>query len=225
MAKCVKCEERKGKRACPALGKDICPQCCADGRLETIPCPQTCPYLESELYQNRRRKEKAHSRGKPFLDELNARFQRPEARDFAFKVQADLYYFLRKSPIDDATVAGALDSAKNFLSTIYVPEGVPHPLATFLVERLKDRRRYPPSRALTAEDQIRVLSSLAARVRSLGGEGTHKYAESVSSFFGELDFEADLDYSPEDPAAEEQRGGEEHRSPSGLILPRPWKKS
>ena len=223
MAKCVKCGERKGKRACPALGKDICPQCCADGRLVTIPCPQTCPFLESELYQNRRRKEKAHSRGKPFLDDLNARFQRPEARDFAFKVQADLYYFLRKSPADDAEVAAALDSAKNSLSRIYVPEAAPHPLSRFLVERLQDRRRYPPGPAFGTEDQIRVLTSLAARARSLGDEGTHKYAESVSSFFSELNFEADLDYSPEDAAPSASPAGEEHRSPSGLILPRPWK--
>jgi hypothetical protein len=219
----VKCGERKGKRACPALGEEICPQCCADGRLETIPCPQTCPHLESELYQNRRRKEKAHSRGKPFLEDLNARFQRPEARDFAFKVQADLYYFLRESPADDATVAGALDSARNSLSKIYVPEGAPHPLARFLVERLQDRRRYPPGPAFGTEDQIRVLTSLAASARSLGGEGSHKYVESVSSFFGELNFEADLDYSPEDAAAVAEHGGKEHRSPSGLILPRPFK--
>jgi hypothetical protein len=43
--KCVKCGARKGKRACPALKGDICPQCCGEHRLKTIECPPDCAWL------------------------------------------------------------------------------------------------------------------------------------------------------------------------------------
>src|SRR5689334_14289365 len=43
--KCVKCGARKGKRACPALGGDICPQCCGEHRLKSIACPSSCTWL------------------------------------------------------------------------------------------------------------------------------------------------------------------------------------
>ncbi len=43
--KCVHCGQRKGKRRCPALGGDICPQCCGEHRLKTIACPPDCVHL------------------------------------------------------------------------------------------------------------------------------------------------------------------------------------
>jgi hypothetical protein len=43
---CPLCSQRKGKRACPAIGRDICTVCCGTKRLIEIKCPATCPYLE-----------------------------------------------------------------------------------------------------------------------------------------------------------------------------------
>lgn len=43
--KCVKCGKQKGKRACPALGGDICSVCCGTHRLKEISCPADCQYL------------------------------------------------------------------------------------------------------------------------------------------------------------------------------------
>lgn len=46
MAKsCPLCQKRKGRRACPAKGEAICPQCCGAKRLVEIDCPETCVYL------------------------------------------------------------------------------------------------------------------------------------------------------------------------------------
>jgi hypothetical protein len=48
---CSVCKSRKGKRVCPVEGA-ICPQCCANGREETIDCPVNCEYLvESREHQ------------------------------------------------------------------------------------------------------------------------------------------------------------------------------
>jgi hypothetical protein len=44
---CPVCGSRKGKRECPALGRQICAVCCGTKRLVEISCPPTCAYLSS----------------------------------------------------------------------------------------------------------------------------------------------------------------------------------
>ena len=42
---CILCNSRKPKRSCPAAQGEICPQCCAEQREETLACPLSCDYL------------------------------------------------------------------------------------------------------------------------------------------------------------------------------------
>lgn len=220
MAKCPKCSSRKGKRLCPALGVEICPICCGEGRLNTIPCPRSCEYLQGELYQLRRRKERAASRGREFLDSIRSLFPRQELADFAFKLQADAYYFLRRErPADDATVAQAFEHLCGVLGPVYVPSSSPHPLARFLEERLQDAARYGGGGSLGTKDRIRVCRDLARHVGSLGGAGSFHYQERVAGYFDALDFEADLDYSPRDSEGRSPGGDDSPRTASGLVLP------
>ena len=44
---CPSCRSRRGKRACPALGREICAVCCGTKRQVEIQCPPTCAYLSS----------------------------------------------------------------------------------------------------------------------------------------------------------------------------------
>lgn len=44
---CPLCGTRKARRACPALGRNICPVCCGTKRLVEIRCPSDCTYLTS----------------------------------------------------------------------------------------------------------------------------------------------------------------------------------
>lgn len=44
---CPLCRTRKARRACPALGQEICPVCCGTKRLVEIACPPDCPYLDA----------------------------------------------------------------------------------------------------------------------------------------------------------------------------------
>lgn len=45
---CPLCGRRKAKRACPAKGVAICPQCCGALRRVEIACPDDCVYLTGE---------------------------------------------------------------------------------------------------------------------------------------------------------------------------------
>jgi hypothetical protein len=45
MPACPSCSQRKGRRHCPALGREICPICCGTKRLTEIACPDTCVHL------------------------------------------------------------------------------------------------------------------------------------------------------------------------------------
>lgn len=44
--KCILCNQRKGKRYCPAKGAMICAQCCGEKRILEIDCPESCEYLQ-----------------------------------------------------------------------------------------------------------------------------------------------------------------------------------
>jgi hypothetical protein len=220
MAKCPKCSTRKAKRSCPAIGGEICPACCAENRLKTIRCPETCPNLQGEYYQHRRRQERAESQGREFLADGERLFPDRTAREFAFRLQADIYYFLREHGVlDDAAIAAALDTLKGFLSKIFVPPEAPNILGRFLIERMADGKRYPTAPGFSEEDRRRAVGILASHARSLAREGGSRYRDSIARFFDALDFEADLDYSPLDSQATPPDEAGTRRSPGGLILP------
>jgi hypothetical protein len=44
---CPLCRTRQVRRACPALGNEICAVCCGTKRLVEIRCPPTCGYLQA----------------------------------------------------------------------------------------------------------------------------------------------------------------------------------
>ena len=44
---CPLCRRRRARRACPALGYQICAVCCGTKRLREIRCPSDCTYLVS----------------------------------------------------------------------------------------------------------------------------------------------------------------------------------
>jgi hypothetical protein len=44
---CPLCGVRRAKRACPAVGRQICAVCCGTKRLTEIACPPDCPYLST----------------------------------------------------------------------------------------------------------------------------------------------------------------------------------
>lgn len=45
MAKCARCDRRKARRRCPALGNEICSLCCGRIREKDVRCPPGCEHL------------------------------------------------------------------------------------------------------------------------------------------------------------------------------------
>lgn len=225
MAKCPKCQARKGKRFCPALEQEICSQCCGTHRLESIPCPQTCTYLASEHYQLARRKNRAQTQGRAFIESLMRLFATEDRRKFAFYLQADVYWWMKKNgPLTNDRCSQVLDELKSRLSPLFVPPSRPEPLARFLYDLISETPRYIQQipRSLNRDRRLRCLAVLADHIRNHGGADTLSYHDELAGYFGQLDFEADLDYSPAEEL-ERKRSGKSpkgfHESAGGLILP------
>jgi hypothetical protein len=64
---CASCSTRKAKRACPALGRSICPTCCGTKRLKEIHCPSDCVYLASAQAHPPAVVQRQRERDMPFL--------------------------------------------------------------------------------------------------------------------------------------------------------------
>ena len=86
---CPVCNSRKAKRACPALGQQICAVCCGTKRLVEIACPPDCGYLSAARTHPpaviQRQLEIDRSMMLPLLQGLSER----QARLFLMLVRAD----------------------------------------------------------------------------------------------------------------------------------------
>lgn len=224
MARCPKCESRKGKRYCPALDRHICSRCCAEHRLETIPCPPDCVHLEGESYQHAKRRQRAHTQGRCFLDALHTVFLTSETREFGFLVQADAYWWMRRNGrLPDGLLRASFEDFRSRLSSVYVPSRMPLPLGKFLYS-LQEGEQHQGllGPRFTGKQRLAAIRALVRHIESLGDPDGYSYHEQLAAFFGELDFEADLDYSPEEELGERDPGEEaERRSAGGIFLPGP----
>ena len=218
MAKCVHCGQKKGKRHCPALEDGICAQCCATHRLKTIQCPADCVHLQSEFYQQGRRSQKAQSAGKKFLDRTSASFHSEEAQSFAFMVQADLYWWCsRHDALANEEIARIL---KATTADPDCPTGDEDDLADFIRKLFSRSQRYSnlEKNGFDQEQKKKVIEALASCARNHAdgesGKESQSYLQELSDYFDQLDFEADLDYSPTEELAEETppTNGEEEQS-------------
>ena len=228
MAKCIHCGQRKGKRLCPALEGFICAQCCATHRLQDIQCPPDCTYLQSEFYQQGRRNQKARAKGKRFIETVENNFRSEAARGFAFMVQADIYWWCsRQGKLPNLAIAESMEAACSGLEKIPVVQDSDKPLADFLGKLLSTSSRYEAQRTgdFNEDSQRNVLERLSSIARKHGGKEDpgkcSSFLEVANSYFDELDFEADLDYSPLEELDNKNETGaeEEDEQDSDIIIP------
>lgn len=225
MSKCPKCQTRKAKRRCPALAAEICPRCCGEHRLRTIPCPRDCPHLEGELYQQERRRERATLEGREFIAGLKQRFDDGDEFSFAMAVSGDLYFYSSNAGrLGNARIIGVLEGVRGMLSKIFVPDAAAAPAVRYLVGRIERSARYDVSPAFSDRDRVRVIDVLISWVRD--AEARHvDYEEELERFFSHFDLGRDMGIVEDDFEA---LGGNGHRagagdglrrSAGGVILP------
>jgi hypothetical protein len=139
---CPLCGTRKAKRACPGVGRDICPVCCGTKRLVEIACPADCPYLASARSHPAAIVQRQQDRDMRFLLPRISDLTEPQYRLFLFLQGVILQYARTADPtpldIDAAeaaaTVAATLETAGKGI--IYE-----HPAATIPAQRLATELR------------------------------------------------------------------------------------
>lgn len=174
MSKCVSCDVRKGKRACPALGGAICSQCCGEHRLVRIACPTDCAYLDaSSHYQQKRAGERYAQARKDFYTELFAKGDDKAAALFNFIEAVTFGYFCNRRDGQDAEVLDALQSLRRTLSPLHIPAAPPSAFSEHLKTQYeafgKGSDQTLPDPLLAAE----VLDRALKFVESLSGGGLH----------------------------------------------------
>lgn len=161
MAKCAKCEKRKAKRFCIALGESICSLCCGILREKEIYCPSHCTFLQRHKpYQEKRiieRKQK-FSPSKALSEDDIMKDERMTW--LAFHIEAPIKVFAeRKGSFVDKDVLLALEYAKEKVERgkgiLFVPEektGPRNELSEAICENV-EKCRYEKKVILPGETQ------------------------------------------------------------------------
>lgn len=130
---CPLCNQRKAKRACPALGKLVCAACCGTKRLVEISCPADCVYLVSSRTHPpaiaQRQQARDHATLLPLLQGLSER----QARVLLVLAAATARYqgeMLQKLIDEDivqaaASLASTLETAGRGILYEHQPASVP----------------------------------------------------------------------------------------------------
>jgi hypothetical protein len=127
MSKCLYCHERKGKRACPALGGMICSQCCGTNRITNISCPTSCLFLEAnDDYQQKRVGNQFELERRAFYRQLlDIGGERAAEIFYVFEALTYRFFQDRRDSQDNEVLEGLQSLRRNF-SPIHIPDiGLP----------------------------------------------------------------------------------------------------
>lgn len=115
---CPLCRQRKAKRACPAVGQDICAVCCGTKRIVEISCPATCVYLEHAHRHPAAAVRRQQEADLVVLMTALGRVSEPQLQLF-FLLQTTILRFKPEgfSPVTDADVAEAAATLAASLET------------------------------------------------------------------------------------------------------------
>ena len=126
MSRCVYCRQRKGKRACPALGGLICSQCCGEHRMVRIACPSDCVYLDpNSEYQQKRVGERFGQERREFYQGLYELGAEKAAALFNLVEVVTFSYFNDRWDAQDGEVIASLQSLRRTLSPLHIPAAPP----------------------------------------------------------------------------------------------------
>jgi hypothetical protein len=139
---CPLCGRAKARRACPALGRDICAVCCGTKRLSEIACPPDCGYLTSARAHPpavvQRRQEQDLRFLAPLVDELS-----PQQSQLFLYVQAFLKRYApgQLPALVDEDVANAAAAVAGTIETRAKGVIYEHQASTVPAQRLASELR------------------------------------------------------------------------------------
>lgn len=122
MSHCVYCKQRKGKRACPALGGLICSQCCGEHRIVRVSCPTDCAFLGTgSEYQQLRLSEQFMPVRREFYRELGELGGEKAVALYNLIEVVTFSYFHGRRDGTDAELVAAIQALRRTLSPLHVP--------------------------------------------------------------------------------------------------------
>jgi hypothetical protein len=226
---CASCGTRKAKRACPALGRSICPTCCGTKRLKEIACPSTCVYLGNAEAHPPAVVQRQRERDLPLLVQMieGLTAQQGEALSLLqarIRMHRDAAIpALRDSDVEEATkvLAATLETAARGILYEHQATSVPamrlqQDLRAVLAELGERERALGPAAMAPVLRRIETIVQRAAR---------HFTPASDTAFLDFLErVGRPLNREADGPAVEIERGGlvEADRMPpstSRIILP------
>lgn len=186
---CPLCRRRRARRACPALGYQICAVCCGTKRLREIRCPSDCTYLVSARTHPpavvRRQQERDARFLLPIIDGLGRR-----QYQLFFVVQATIHRLAEtdEMPVNDDVVrdtaqalAATYETARKGIIYEHRPSSLP---AERLARELKPLLEGKDGRGPVASERdllevLRRVERAATDARKTLDGGTHAYLDLV----------------------------------------------
>ncbi|MDP7478669.1 MAG: hypothetical protein QGI10_05325 [Vicinamibacterales bacterium] len=224
---CPSCQKRRARRACPALGRQICAVCCGTKRLTEIACPSDCGYLLTARTHPPAVIQRQQERDARFLLPIIAGLSQRQYQLF-FLVQGT---FLRlaesgEMPVNDDVVrdtaqalAATYETASKGIIYEHRPSSLPaERLARELkplLEGTNDQR--PVASEPDLVEVLRRVERAAADARSALGGDARAYLDLVGRL---MRSSSGGDATPDDPATSggQKAGPGGDRTPS-LIIP------
>ena len=169
MSKCSYCEQRKGKRPCPALSGFICSQCCGTFRMNKISCPPDCVYLDSNHeYQQKRVGALFEQDRRTFYKEL-MELGGERAAEVFYVLEALTYRFFQSRPeAQDGEIIDGLTHLRQSFSPIHIPGAAP---AAFGEELKKEYKTLDDRQPLDTHMATQVLDRASQFIQGFSGEG------------------------------------------------------
>lgn len=133
MAKCIKCQKRKGKRYCVALGNYLCSLCCGLLREKEIHCPESCNYLGTHTsYQEERIIEKKQASASKKISPEEDILKDERMAWLAFHIEAPMMeYARREKSFTDRDALLSLESVREKIEKdkgiLFIPDEMGKP--------------------------------------------------------------------------------------------------
>jgi hypothetical protein len=220
MSKCLYCNQRKGKRTCPALGGMICSHCCGTNRITNISCPASCEFLEAnDDYQQKRVGSRFELERRAFYRQLlDVGGERATEIFYVFEALAYRFFQDRRGA-QDAEVLEGLRSLRQSFSLIHIPDsGLP----AFGEELRKEFKVFGERQPLEPALVTQVLDRAHKFIQEFSGPGlrSHRFLHGLLGYIrerhpdvaeqlarqtgagGRIIIPSGFDYSPENPLSE-----------------------